>query len=218
MRYFISFFLIFFIFSFIQTINSESRDQESFVEGSSYLFNSIEKHRFFSADFEQSTLQDKQKRYVEGKIIAHRSGLFKISYHEPLNEIIFSDGKDLYRLDVELEQINIQPLEELLTETPIGLFTLSLEKIKELFIIDNCKKNKTNYSCLLTSKNEESFIKWITIGIKNSFFDSFKYLDTFDQTVSLKFKNVSLSNIPLEEFKLIIPEGTDIVRLKGNVK
>ena len=87
-----------------------------------------------------------------------------------------------------------------------------------IFIIDNCKKNKTNYSCLLTSKNEESFIKWITIGIKNSFFDSFKYLDTFDQTVSLKFKNVSLSNIPLEEFKLIIPEGTDIVRLKGNVK
>ena len=103
----------------------------------------------------------------------------------------------------------------------------------ELFIIENCQKSKTDYSCLLTSRNEESFIKWITIGIKNSFFYSFKYLDTFDQIVSLKFKNVSLSNISSEElscfsvlshnisseeFKLIIPEGTDIVRLEGNVK
>ena len=135
-----------------------------------------------------------------------------------INEIIVSDGKDLYRLDSELEQINIQPIDELLNETPIGLFTLSLEDIKELFIIENCQKSKTDYSCLLTSRNEESFIKWITIGIKNSFFYSFKYLDTFDQIVSLKFKNVSLSNISSEEFKLIIPEGTDIVRLEGNVK
>ena len=134
------------------------------------------------------------------------------------DEIIVSDGKDLYRLDSELEQINIQPIDELLNETPIGLFTLSLEDIKELFFIENCQKSKTDYSCLLTSRNEESFIKWITIGIKNSFFYSFKYLDTFDQIVSLKFKNVSLSNISSEEFKLIIPEGTDIVRLEGNVK
>ena len=155
---------------------------------------------------------------IDGKIIADRSGLFKISYNEPLNEIIVSDGKDLYRLDSELEQINIQPIDELLNETPIGLFTLSLEDIKELFIIENCQKSKTDNSCLLTSRNEESFIKWITIGIKNSFFYSFKYLDTFDQIVSLKFKNVSLSNISSEEFKLIIPEGTDIVRLEGNVK
>ena len=218
MRYFISFLLILFISFIGQTIHSESRDLENIVEDSGYLFSLIKKHKFFSADFEQSTFKDKKERFVDGKIIADRSGLFKISYNEPLNEIIVSDGKDLYRLDSELEQINIQPIDELLNETTIGFFTLSLEDIKELFIIENCQKSKTDYSCLLTSRNEESFIKWITIGIKNSFFYSFKYLDTFDQIVSLKFKNVSLSNISSEEFKLIIPEGTDIVRLEGNVK
>ena len=199
-------------------IYTNTKDQISLSEDSNYLFNSINKHQYFSAQFEQTTLQEKKKRLIEGEIKAHRSGIFKISYFEPLNEVMFSDGKDFYRFDPELEQLNIQPLEELLEETPVGLFTLNLEEIKELFIFSECRKNLNQFSCLLTSKKEESFIKWIDIGVKNNVFDSFKYLDTFGQTISLKFKNVSLKKIPNKEFKLNIPEGTDIVSFRNSNK
>ena len=199
-------------------IYTNTKDQISLSEDSNYLFNSINKHQYFSAQFEQTTLQEKKKRLIEGEIRAHRSGIFKISYFEPLNEVMFSDGKDFYRFDPELEQLNIQPLEELLEETPVGLFTLNLEEIKELFIFSECRKNLNQFSCLLTSKKEESFIKWIDIGVKNNVFDSFKYLDTFGQTISLKFKNVSLKKIPNNEFKLNIPEGTDIVSFRNSNK
>ena len=206
----------------VNNINGEiytnTKDQISLSEDSNYLFNFINKHQYFSAQFEQTTLQEKKKRLIEGEIKAHRSGIFKISYFEPLNEVMFSDGKDFYRFDPELEQLNIQPLEELLEETPVGLFTLNLEEIKELFIFSECRKNLNQFSCLLTSKKEESFIKWIDIGVKNNVFDSFKYLDTFGQTISLKFKNVSLKKIPNKEFKLNIPEGTDIVSFRNSNK
>ena len=234
MRYFISFFfsLTLFFNPTLKAIPNESerahnsqgeiytdtKDQISLSEDSNYLFNSINKHQYFSAQFEQTTLQEKKKRLIEGEIKAHRSGIFKISYFEPLNEVMFSDGKDFYRFDPELEQLNIQPLEELLEETPVGLFTLNLEEIKELFIFSECRKNLNQFSCLLTSKKEESFIKWIDIGVKNNVFDSFKYLDTFGQTISLKFKNVSLKKIPNNEFKLNIPEGTDIVSFRNSNK
>ena len=105
--------------------------QVRFIEGPNYLFDSIRTHKFFSANFEQTTIHDKKRRLVRGKIIAHRSGKFKISYYEPLNEIMFSDGEDFYRYDPELEQVNVQPLDELLSETPIGLFTLNVEEIKD---------------------------------------------------------------------------------------
>ena len=65
-------------------------------------------------------------------------------------------------------------------------------------------------------KKEESFIRWINITIKNSVIYSLRYLDSFGQIVSLKFKEASISRIPTEEFKLIIPEGTDIVSFRGN--
>ena len=196
----------------------DTKKQADLSEDSNYLFNSINKHQYFSASFEQTTLQERKKRLIKGQIKAHRSGIFKISYFEPLNEVMFSDGKDFYRFDPELEQLNVQPLEELLEETPVGLFTLSLEEIKELFIFSECRKDLNQFSCLLTSKKEESFIKWIDIGIQNNVFNSFKYLDTFGQTVSLKFNNVSLNKISNNEFKLNIPEGTDIVSFRNGNK
>ena len=156
MRYFISF-----LFSFTLFLNpvlkaasddgdntnntkvkiyTDIKEQEGVSEDSNYLWNSINKHQYFSANFEQTTLQKRKKRLIKGEIRAHRSGIFKISYFEPLNEVMFSDGKDFYRFDPELEQLNVQPLEELLEETPVGLFTLSLEEIKELFILVSVKK------------------------------------------------------------------------------
>ena len=199
-------------------IYTDTKEQAGSSENSSYLLNSINKHQYFSANFEQTTLQERKKRLIKGEIRAHRSGIFKISYFEPLNEVMFSDGKDFYRFDPELEQLNIQPLEELLEETPVGLFTLNLEEIRKLFVFSECQKNLNQFSCLLTSKKEESFIEWINIGVKNDVFYYFEYLDTFGQTVSLKFTNVSLSKIPNNEFKLNIPEGTDIVSFRNSDK
>ena len=199
-------------------IYTDTKEQADLSENSSYLFNSINKHQYFSANFEQTTLQERKKRLIKGEIRAHRSGIFKISYFEPLNEVMFSDGKDFYRFDPELEQLNIQPLEELLEETPVGLFTLNLEEIRKLFVFSECQKSLNQFSCLLTSKKEESFIEWINIRVKNDVFYYFEYLDTFGQTVSLKFTNVSLSKIPNNEFKLNIPEGTDIVSFRNSDK
>ena len=133
-------------------IYTDTKEQADLSENSSYLFNSINKHQYFSANFEQTTLQERKKRLIKGEIRAHRSGIFKISYFEPLNEVMFSDGKDFYRFDPELEQLNVQPLEGLLEETPVGLFTLSLEEIKELFIFSECRKNLNQFSCLLLAR------------------------------------------------------------------
>ena len=234
MRYFISFLfsLTLFLNPILKaaSINGENsnnadskfyintKEQADFSEDPNYLFNTINEHQFFSANFEQTTLQERKKRLIKGEIKAHRSGIFKISYFEPLNEVMFSDGKDFYRFDPELEQLNIQPLEELLEETPVGLFTLNLEEIRKLFVFSECQKNLNQFSCLLTSKKEESFIEWINIGVKDNVFYYFEYLDTFGQTVSLKFTNVSLSKIPNKEIKLNIPEGTDIVSFRNSDK
>ena len=145
MKYFLSFLIFSSILSLNLTLNaasiSDTKEQESFPENSNYLFNFINDHQYFSANFEQTTLQEKKKRLIKGEIKANREGIFKISYYEPLNEVMFSDGKDFYRFDLELEQLNILPLEDLLKETPVGLFTLDLEEIKELFTFEECQKN-----------------------------------------------------------------------------
>ena len=91
-------------------------------------------------------------------------------------------------------------------------------------------KNKLCRSSRVESSFDDFFLISLAIAEASSSFSlelffaafrfpiSFEYLDTFGQTVSLKFKNVSLSTIPNGEFKLNIPEGTDIVSFRNSNK
>ncbi len=214
---FFPFYIIFILLStvFLSKLSANEKIGNS-SEGSDDLFRIIEKHQYFSAFFTQSTLQENNQRQVLGTIKANRSGKFKISYLEPLNEIMLSDGVDFYHLDPELEQLIIEPLENLLKDTPVGIFALKEEEIKKLFLVKECKKTKNTFSCMLISKNKESFIKWINIKTKDSTIDSLEYIDTFGQKVSLHFKDVSMTRISDNEFQLEIPEGIDIVSYKVN--
>tara|TARA_Y100000590_G_scaffold136961_1_gene156753 strand:- start:16034 stop:16693 length:660 start_codon:yes stop_codon:yes gene_type:complete len=208
------FFIIFCVpFSYAKSLDNKLGNS---LDGSNSLFHVLERYQYFSALFKQSTFQENNQREILGSIKADRSGKFKISYFEPLNEIMMSDGKDFFRFDPELEQLVIEPLEGLLKETPVGLFTLNNDELKNLFLIRECKGSINIFSCLLISKNEESFIKSINIKIKNSTIDSLKYIDTFGQIISLKFNDVSMMKIPDNEFQLNIPEGIDIVKYQGN--
>ena len=109
-------------------------------------------------------------------------------------------------------------MDELLRETPIGLFTLNVNEIKELFSVSNCSKKLSKLKCSLTSTNEESFIKQIVIRLNKGIIFYLGYEDTFNQNISITFKHASLNKIPADKFKFIIPEGTDIVNLKNNIE
>ena len=71
----------------------------------------------FSASFSQKTYADQIERVVKGEIKANRKGMFKLTYNEPLNEVLLSDAINFYRYDPELEQLEIRPIENLINET-----------------------------------------------------------------------------------------------------
>ena len=64
----------------------------------------------FSASFSQKTYADQIERVVQGEIRANRKGMFKLTYNEPLNEVLLSDAINFYRYDPELEQLEIRPV------------------------------------------------------------------------------------------------------------
>ena len=47
--------------------------------------------------------------------------MFRLVYEEPLNELLISDGINLYRYDKDLEQVQIQSLKELPKEIEMGI-------------------------------------------------------------------------------------------------
>ena len=171
----------------------------------------LSKKNYFSANFVQTTLKDNKERKIQGEIIANRRGMFKVTYRDPLNEVISSNGFQLYRLDLEIEQLDITEIDTTISESPIGIFSSNKEELEDIFTVNECLINQEVVTCVLEPKSDESFLKRASIKLIEEELASIIYIDSFEQKVTLDFDSVSWKRIADKNFMLEIPEGIDVV-------
>ena len=198
--------LIFFfsVLLFFNSVNAAVINESNFLEF-------LSKKNYFSANFIQTTLKEKKERKIQGEIIANRRGMFKVTYRDPLNEIISSNGFQLYRLDLEIEQLDITELDATFFESPIGIFSSNKEELEDIFTVNECLANQEVVTCVLEPKSDESFLKRASIKLIEEELSSLIYTDSFEQKVTLDFALVSWKRISDKDFMLEIPEGIDVV-------
>ena len=198
--------LIFFCFAllFFNAINAGNINESNFLDF-------LSEKNYFSANFVQTTLKEETERRIQGEIIANRRGMFKVTYRDPLNEIISSNGFQLYRLDLEIEQLDITEIDTTFSESPIGIFSSNKEELEDIFTVNECLINQKVVTCVLEPKSNESFLKHASIKLIEEELSSLIYIDSFEQKVTLDFDSVSWKRIPDKDFMLEIPEGIDVV-------
>ena len=195
---------IFFTSLFLNFVSAGDINESNFLEF-------LSKKNFITAEFVQTTFNDGQERKIKGEIKANRRGMFKVVYQEPLNEIISSNGRQLFRLDREIEQLDISEIDATFSESPIGIFSSNREELEDIFSVKECLNDQEVVTCVLEPKTEGSFLKLASIELNNKELSSLVYFDTFEQKVILDFSFVSWDKILDNAFILEIPEGIDVV-------
>ena len=194
----------FFTFLFLNSVSAADINESNFLEF-------LSKKNFITAEFIQTTFNNGQERKIKGEIKANRRGMFKVVYQEPLNEIISSNGRQLFRLDREIEQLDISEIDATFFESPIGIFSSNREELEDIFSVKECLNDQEVVTCVLEPKIEGSFLKLASIELNNNELSSLVYFDTFEQKVILDFSFVSWDKILDSAFILEIPEGIDVV-------
>ena len=189
---------------FFNSVNAVDINKSNFLDF-------LSKKNYFSADFVQTTLKEKKERKIQGEIIANRRGMFKVTYRYPLNEIISSNGFQLYRLDLEIEQLDIRDIDATFSESPIGIFSSDKEELKEIFTVSECLSDQDVVTCILEPKSDKSFFKRASIKLIEEELSSLIYIDSFEQKVTLDFSLVNWDRISDKAFMIEIPEGIDVV-------
>ena len=198
--------LFFFCFAllFFNPIKAGNINESNFLEF-------LSEKDYFSAAFIQTTFKDNKERKIQGEIKAKRRGMFKVIYQEPLNEIISSNGYQLYRLDLEIEQLDITELDATFSESPIGIFSSNRKQLEDIFMVKECLIDQEVATCVLEPKSDESFLKSASIELMKDELSSLIYIDSFEQEVTLDFTLVSWDRISDKAFMVEIPEGIDVV-------
>jgi outer membrane lipoprotein carrier protein len=171
--------------------------------------------RFFTglttlqADFDQQVV-DSRARTVQssqGRLWIMRPGRFRWDYLEPYRQQLVADGERVWSYDEDLEQVTVQPADEVLTATPAMLLS-GTRPLDEVFSIEELGGDRVR----LTPRNEDSNITTLTLAFADGALSRIEAHDTFGNTTTFSFSNVQ-RNPPIGQdiFRFEPPPGADVV-------
>ncbi len=167
----------------------------------------------FSADFVQ-TLYGADSSVLQsnrGSVVLKRPGKFLWSYSEEDAQEIISDGKNIWLLDKELEQVTVSPLEERVGGTPLVLLMGNASLDDQFSISTRGQADGIDWIELTPLDNGADF-ETIFIGLKGSVLSAMELRDNFGQATQIQFSNYN-PDIALEDdlFNFVPPEGIDVI-------
>ncbi|MBY0379616.1 MAG: outer membrane lipoprotein chaperone LolA [Burkholderiales bacterium] len=174
-----------------------------------------------SASFIQTVIGHKKNQVSTGTMNISRPNKFRWRYNNQGNNIgqeIISDGKKVYIVDKELEQVTYKDLGKTLDKSPAMILAGS-NAIKNFYNIKN-KADANNLEWVeLTPKiqNDNNGFQLVAMGFNKTSHNliQMKFTDNFGGHSQVDFSNLKTDiKYKDNEFKYIVPKGYDI--LNGN--
>ncbi len=163
------------------------------------------------ADFEQRQIdaQGRVGRY-SGRLYLQRPGRFRWDYDIPAGQLIVGDGKRVWFVDPDLEQVSHQSQDRALKGTPAAVL-IGKRDLGDLFEIVDLGKGKDLDWVELLPKDEDSQFERITLAFDHGDIAALEMTDKFGQSTRFRFHGVQ-RNLALkpELFVFHQPNGFDI--------
>lgn len=163
--------------------------------------------------FSQLTLDGSGVNLQEstGEMALKRPGQFRWHTDAPMEQLLVSDGKQVWLYDPDLEQVTIQQLDQRLTHTPALLLSGDVSKISENFDISH-QETSGVVDFVLKPKARDTLFDNLRLSFRNGVINDMQLIDSVGQRTNILFSGVRV-NPPLEQklFSFQPPPGTDVI-------
>lgn len=143
------------------------------------------------AGFEQSVLSPDQQQASrsQGIFSLQRPGRFRWDYSEPENQQIIADGKEIWMVEPDLDQVSVQNQDEALKGTP-ALFLVDGDAVETHFeIIDIGASQGFEWVELIPREEESQFVR-ILLAFSNNQLQRMEMTDAFGQISRFQFYDI----------------------------
>lgn len=186
-------------------------DDEAAVQRLTQLLNQAQT---ITARFSQLSLDGSgtQLQETSGELALKRPGLFRWHTDAPMEQLLVSDGKQVWLYDPDLEQVTIQALDQRLTHTPALLLSGDVSQIRENFQI-TFKEGGSVVDFILKPKSKDTLFDSLRLSFRNGVLNDMQLIDSIGQRTNILFMSVKM-NEPLDDkqFSFEIPEGADVIQ------
>ena len=167
-----------------------------------------------SGRFSQLTLDGSgtQLQETSGEMALKRPGQFRWHTDAPMEQLLVSNGEQIWLNDPDLEQVTIQKMDQRLTHTPALLLSGDVSQIAESFEI-TLKEGGSVVDFILKPKAADSLFESLRLSFRNGVINDMQLIDNVGQRTNILFLGVKMNPpIPASQFTFEVPEGADVIQ------
>jgi len=196
-------FFCLFLFGTASAADSPRQRLESFLDGLHTLM----------AEFEQQVIdtETNEVSLARGTLYVSRPSRFRWEYEGEEGRYIVADGRTIWLVEPDLEQVSQRSQKAALRGTPAGLLAEKVELDRD-FEVEELGIRQGVAWLKLTPRDEQSQFEQILVGLDGQGLARLEMADRFGQVTNFRFTHLE-KNMPLPEelFRFEPPPGYDIL-------
>lgn len=151
-----------------------------------------------------------------GTFSFQRPGKFKWQITKPFEQLIVSDGKQLFQYDPDLSQVTVRGVGEAVGSSPAQILFGS-GSLEQSFNVAPLPARDGAEWLRATPKSPDAGFSRVDIGFKDGMPLSLELLDAFGQTTQVTFSGmVRNPQVSADTFRFTPPKGVDVVKMGGS--
>lgn len=154
-----------------------------------------------------------QSNQQSGQFAFERPGKFVWDIKQPYEQLVISDGKQIYQYDPDLEQVTQRSSGSAISNSPAALLFGAGSLADTFNLKDLATKGKTQWLRATPIQKDAGFVH-VDIGFVNDLPVQLNLLDSFGQITEITFTDFKINPILADsKFKFIVPDGVDLVKM-----
>lgn len=159
--------------------------------------------------------QPGRSKTSSGEFQFQRPGKFSFNYTKPFEQLIVADGKTLWMLDKDLNQVTQRPQAQVLGTTPAAILASAtdLNGLRKDFKLSDAPDADGMEWVLATPKASDSQLRQVRVGFAAGKLAALEILDSFGQQSLIRFSALQvLPSLPASTFHFTAPAGADVLK------
>ncbi len=181
------------------------------------LANLLGQFNSLTADFQQ-TIYDGHGRVLQtshGNMKLLRPHSLRWDTLAPNRQLLITNGDQLWIYDVDLEQVEIKPLEKAFGNQPAMLLTSSAREMQQHFIVSTVPSGNKMREFQLEPKDPQADFNWIRFYFNGNMISKMQINDKIGQLTDIVFSEVKRNTaVSKSDFIFAPPKGVDIIKDK----
>lgn len=197
-----------------------SEEQEVVVDESNVITDTDRLLKYLNnlSSYEANFLQQRYSTSRElldsssGRFVLSRPSQFIWQTYTPFEQKIMSNGKVLWTIDVDLEQVIINDVDERIENAPIYLLARNQADLANLFNVKHQPVAENNEYFVLNPKDESGAFEGVRLGFVDGILSSIELNDSLGQLTLVTMTNIRNNPIlDISQFEYTPDEDFDII-------